>query len=68
MFEFLVFCIIVMILWALRRATRIFVKDSRKIIEMNAVQWHDSLDLMDDNELDQKINAILNPSKPTKGK
>lgn len=68
MFEFLVFCIIVMILWALRRATRIFVKDSRKIIEMNAVQWHDSLDLMDDDELDQKINAILNPSTPKKGK
>ena len=66
MFEFLVFCIIVMILWALRRATRIFVKDSRKIIEMNAVQWHDSLDLMNDDELDQKINAILNPSTPKK--
>ena len=68
MFEFLVFCIIVMILWTLRRATRIFVKDSRKIIEMNAVQWHDSLDLMDDETLDQKINAILNSSTTKKGK
>ena len=67
MFEFLVFCIIVMILWALRRATRIFVKDSRKLIEMNAVQWHNSLDLMDDETLDQKINDILNPSSK-KGK
>ena len=68
MFEFLVFCIIVMILWALRRATRIFVKDSRKLIEMNAVQWHNSLDLMNDDELDRQINDILNPSTPKKGK
>ena len=68
MFEFLVFCIIIMILWTLRRATRIFVKDSRKLIEMNAVQWHDSLDLMDDETLDQKINDILNPSTTKKGK
>ena len=68
MFEFLVFCIIVMILWALRRATRIFVNDSRQLIEQNAVQWHDSLDLMDKNELDARINEILNPSTTKKGK
>ena len=68
MFEFLVFCVIIFILWSLRRASRILIKDSRKLAEMKAIEWHHSLELMDDNELDQKINDILNPTKAQKTK
>ena len=68
MFEFLVFCVIIFILWSLRRATRILVKDSRKLAEMKAIEWHNGLNLMDDATIDQKINEILNPSATKKAK
>ena len=68
MFEFLVFCVIIFILWSLRRATRVLVKDSRKLAEMKAIEWHDGLNLMDDSEIDARINAILNPSTTKKAK
>ena len=56
-----------MILWALRRAARVVVKDSQQLAEMKAIEWHDSLDLMDKNEIDRRINEILNPSTTKKG-
>lgn len=67
MFEFIVFIIVLIVLWNLRRAGKIYMKDSRKIVEMNAVKWHNSLDLVDDATLDNQINEILNPSSKKKG-
>lgn len=67
MFEFIVFVIVLIVLWNLRRAGKIYMKDSRKIVEMNAVKWHNSLDLVDDATLDNQINEILNPSSKKKG-
>lgn len=67
MFEFIIFIIVLIILWNLRRAGKIYMKDSRKIVEMNAVKWHNSLELIDDATLDNQINEILNPSTKKKG-
>lgn len=67
MFEFIVFIIVLIVLWNLRRAGKIYMKDSRKIVEMNAVKWHNSLELIDDATLDNQINEILNPSTKKKG-
>lgn len=68
MFEFLVFCVIIFILWSLRRASRILIKDSRKLAEMKSIEWHNSLNLIDDDDLDRQINEILNPTPTKKAK
>ena len=68
MFEFIIFLVVVLILWNLRRAGRIVLKDSKKLAEMKSIEWHNSLDLIDDATLEQQINEILNPTKPSKAK
>ena len=68
MFEFIIFLVVVLIIWNLRRAGRIVLKDGKKLAEMKSIEWHNSLDLIDDATLEQQINEILNPTKPKKAK
>ena len=35
---------------------------------MKSIEWHNSLNLVDDATLEQQINEILNPTKPSKAK
>ena len=66
MFEFIIFLVVVLIIWNLRRAGRIVLKDSKKLAEMKSIEWHNSLNLIDDATLEKQIDEILNPTKTKK--
>ena len=68
MFEFIIFLVVVLIIWNLRRAGRIVLKDGKKLAEMKSIEWHNSLNLIDDTTLEQQIDEILNPTNTKKAK
>ena len=68
MFEFIIFLVVVLIIWNLRRAGRIVLKDGKKLAEMKSIEWHNSLNLIDDATLEQQIDEILNPKTTKKAK
>lgn len=66
MFEFIIFLVVVLIIWNLRRAGRIVLKDGKKLAEMKSIEWHNSLNLIDDATLERQIDEILNPNTTKK--